>query len=162
MKQFILSITVGLLVWVSAVALAQFQNEPDGFRGLKWGTRLSDVASALNFVEEDSGVKFYSRKGDSLKLGDADVVAVKYGFWQDKFYTVQILYRGDTSDRLVRQHLFKEYGEGRSGTSREAGATILGWGGYTASVLYKYFPSSTEGRVVISSSVTLRERRGAR
>lgn len=41
-----------------------FKNEPDNFRGIKWGTSIKDVANEMQVFEEDGNgnQKFYYRK----------------------------------------------------------------------------------------------------
>jgi len=66
-------------VWVSLPAFA-FQNEPDGFRGIKWGTNISELPD-MSLSEDYGNSKFYLRKGEKLKIGDADIDRIGYGFY---------------------------------------------------------------------------------
>jgi hypothetical protein len=158
MKKYVI---IGLILLLPAVSFG-FQNEPDGFRGVKWETPFSAVKESVRFVEEDDGIKFYSKKGDSLRIGNTNVSIIKYGFYQDKFYMVQIFYEGNTNAASLKEYLFKEYGEGQEKKSVEAEAKFYGWGGYTTMILYKFYEQSKEGRVVFSSTLILRERQGKR
>lgn len=42
--------------------------EPDGFRGIKWGTDISTLRG-LELVEDDGLDKFYKNKEDKMTLG---------------------------------------------------------------------------------------------
>ncbi len=85
-----------------------FDNEPDGFRGIAWGTELTSVAGlvsdnlAQNMLENNSleiGVKLtdfalksYRRTGDKLEFGNAQMESVSYQFYQDRFVGATIFY----------------------------------------------------------------------
>jgi hypothetical protein len=153
-----LSCFVVLLLLAGYELLYAFENEPDGFRGIKWGTRFNEKDTLFNFVEEDGGVKFFMKRKDTLLFGDIKVFSVRYGFYNNKFYMGQIFFKGDTIATEIKKNLFKEYGNGNEKQSVESGAKIFGWGGYSTMILYKYFDGQNEGRVAFSSTILLRER----
>lgn len=55
-----------LLVTMAAGAWA-FQNEPDGFRGVKWTTAFKEFKGMI--LNEDGDYKFYSKKATSFPSG---------------------------------------------------------------------------------------------
>lgn len=64
-----------------------FPNEPDGFRGLSWGTEISSL-SGFTKVGVDpgyGGIDLYVRGGDELVIGAAKLDKIIYGFWRGKF-----------------------------------------------------------------------------
>jgi hypothetical protein len=107
------SIICIFFVLTSAYCFA-FDNEPDGFRGIKWGTDFSTLGD-LEYVGTDSsygGIKMYSRKGDKLTIDGAKVESVEYGFWQDKFFGVQITVRGMVNFSSLRASATEKFGFG--------------------------------------------------
>jgi hypothetical protein len=65
-------------------------SEPDGFAGIKWSTEFSEVKSdmvelrsVINPTEPDVKIKiYYIRKGDNLKMGEAQLDKIEYGFFR--------------------------------------------------------------------------------
>ena len=68
-----------------------FQNEPDGFRGIKWGTNISEL-SEMGLIEDDGESKFYVRKNDKMQIGDADLERIAYVFYKDRLYGIMVRY----------------------------------------------------------------------
>jgi hypothetical protein len=92
-----------------------FQNEPDGFREIKWGTRIDDLGNMKLQHEYDDGVAIYTRKGERLsvrKVGSIGIVRlreVKYFFYNDKFYKAIVEY-DDSKASEIRKVLDSKYG----------------------------------------------------
>ena len=63
----------------------------DGFRGLKWGDKVSDKKE---FKQIDD-TEFYTRKGDNLQIGDVKLLRLRYCFMNDKL--VEVLFDGETT-----------------------------------------------------------------
>ena len=54
-----------------------FQNEPDNFRGIKWGTNLSDLPDIrLQDTENGRNFKRCMRRGDKMKIRDAELTTM--------------------------------------------------------------------------------------
>jgi len=93
-------------------------SEPDGFGGITWGTPFSEVKSDLVELKSTSdpaepSVKikiYYTKKGDSLKIGAAQLDHVEYVFWRGKFAEVRISSRGPENFDSLKQFLFEKYG----------------------------------------------------
>ena len=62
-----------LLLVLSCVPCAAFQNEPDNFRGVKWGDDISRLADFKKVGDET-----YQRDSDKLKVGDATLSKISY------------------------------------------------------------------------------------
>ncbi len=89
-------------------------SEPDGFRGIKWGQDISTV-EGLVYVDNDSsfgGIDYYIREGDELKMGNAKLERIFYGFWKNKFSSVKILTKGYTNWSSFKAVVFEKFGEG--------------------------------------------------
>ena len=90
-----------------------FQNEPDGFRGIIWGTDISQLKD-MEFVKVDpkTGIKLYKRKKDNMTIGNANLDAIYYGFFDNKFYAViaQTLFFTDFEE--LKKACFENFGKG--------------------------------------------------
>jgi hypothetical protein len=84
-------------------------SEPDGFAGIKWATEFSEVKSDMvesssisNPTEPDVKIKiFYTKKGDPLRMGEAHLDKIEYGFWKGKFAEVRITASGSENFDLL-------------------------------------------------------------
>lgn len=73
----------GLIVVALVLILAgrgfAFQNEPEGFRGLKWG---KEPTPAMKFMtKQDDWMSLYEISSDKLELGDAQLSMIIYQFY---------------------------------------------------------------------------------
>jgi len=80
----------GELTTLGMLGLTSFQNEPDGFRGIKWGQHIKDIPGLKLTTTDNEGLALYTRENDDLQLGDAKLISLHYAFWQDRFMEVQI------------------------------------------------------------------------
>jgi hypothetical protein len=134
-----------LLVLVSSFPQSGWTVEaPSGFRGITWGTPLSKLTGMA--VADDSGqVKYYRRSGDPLKLGEAELTRVSYGFYRGKFYSVLIEFEGRANFEKARTHLLATYGENARISS--AGTSYM-WGTADgASISLKFSETPQQGYV---------------
>lgn len=86
-------------------------SDPDGFRGIKWGTKikkLSDMSPCqpsnawkIDYVfgrgdnpypRSEIDVTTYLRKNDPLIIGQVPLDRIEYAFWQGKLIGVEIVY----------------------------------------------------------------------
>lgn len=65
-------------------------SEPDGFRGIKWGTSVSSVDD-MTQVWADGDMRLYERRGDPLEIGSAKLHNILYLFWQGKFLEARVM-----------------------------------------------------------------------
>jgi hypothetical protein len=93
-------------------------SEPDGFAGIKWGTEFSEAKSDMvesrsisDPAEPNLKIKiYYTKKGDDLKMGEAQIDKIEYVFWREKFAEARINTTGlENFDRL-KKILFEKYG----------------------------------------------------
>lgn len=101
-----------LLFFIVLITVRQsvfaFQNEPDNFRGIKWGTNIKSLYGMK--LCEKSTVTWYKKEYDKLKIGDAQLENVLYGFYNEQFFTVMIIFSGYTNYNMIRNTLFNQYG----------------------------------------------------
>ena len=93
-------------------------SEPDGFRGIKWGTHISTVNDMVQ-VWENGDRKFYTRKGEDLEIGGAKLHQIIYVFWQERLMEVRVSilknYDGSRDElvnfNIVKDICFEQFGE---------------------------------------------------
>jgi len=113
MKKVILFSVMSLLFIFTLVGIAQaFQNEPEGFRGVKWGDPPTEDMEYVGkfweraykgnykiFVEDDKAfsleeihynARWYQRRNDRLQIGRAKLEYIYYLFYENQFIDVQI------------------------------------------------------------------------
>ena len=89
---------------------ASSEDEPDGFRGIKFGTDISDI-EGMKFLKENNGLKYYEKIDDKMKIGDTELLSIEYEFWNDKFLSVYILALGYERFIEIRDILFYKFGK---------------------------------------------------
>jgi hypothetical protein len=113
-----------------------FQNEPDGFRGIKWGTNIKDLPEMGTPTATGSdNSQFYARKDDKLKIGDADLESLSYLFYKDRFFSVFITFSSLANATAIRETSFQQYGAGHR-PNRFMQRYF--WTGSTMSITYDY------------------------
>lgn len=103
---------ITLLLYVTTTAGA-FQNEPDGFRGIKWETPISDNANEMTLAEGDGLQKFYKRKNDKMTIGDAKLTDVHYVYWSNKFSGAMLRSKGTIEKSAMILAMQTTFGEGQ-------------------------------------------------
>ena len=61
-----------------------FQNEPDGFRGVKWGTNIKALKDMKYFTGKGE-FTMYRRNNDKMQIGGAKLARILYVFWNNGF-----------------------------------------------------------------------------
>ncbi len=82
MKKMLLVGMILICVFGLASIGFTFQNESDGFRGLKWGDPPTE---GMVFVIKSEKRDFYIRSTDKMGIGNAKFYALGYGFYNGKF-----------------------------------------------------------------------------
>lgn len=93
-------------------------SEPDGFAGIKWGTEFSEVKSDMVELRSTSdpaepNVKikiYYAKKGDNLKMEEAQLDKIEYVFWKGKFAEARIDATGPENFDRLKKFLFEKHG----------------------------------------------------
>jgi len=109
MKRKIVVILCFLLL--TPVYAGAFQNEPDNFRGIKWGTNISQLPEMYGCTEHEL-ISTCLRKGDEMQIGIACVKGIGYIFYQDKLCGVQIHCEDASNFKELKKAVFSEYGGG--------------------------------------------------
>lgn len=118
-----------------ACKCSAFENEPDNFRGIKWGTTLADLPDMV--VQRTSGEeKICQRKNDKMQIGDATLNTLEYAFYKERFYGVFIEYQGYDKYLSLTDTLFYAYGK-QDGVGIDGFASYY-WDGINVKVWFRY------------------------
>jgi len=97
------AIFITSLALLLAVPAFGMSNEPEGFRGIKWGSSEENLSSDFVFAFSSiPGNNFYIKKGDKKRIGDAEIESLYYSFYKKRFSQVVITVKGRTNiDALI-------------------------------------------------------------
>jgi hypothetical protein len=135
MKKVTVSIVVLTILLMGRFGLAQsFKpgSEPEGFRGIRWGTDISTLSGMEPYRTSEIGgtlpvdlwdldrgaliekinLQIYLKMGDELRIGGAELEKIEYGFWRGKFCEATVTTRGPENWVSLREAVFEEFGKG--------------------------------------------------
>lgn len=148
MKKNVLAIVVLALVVLVASA---YKNEPPGFRGHTWGTAVPEGWGPVVHTDPSyGGIDYYEAPQEDLKLGCAQLVSVRYGFWQGKLFDAMVVFEGYTNFSCVKGALTEKFGNGFQ--PNEFIEKYL-WFGKVTTIFLKYNEISKLGSMSMSSKV---------
>lgn len=101
-----------IIFGLTATTVSAFQNEPDGFRGIKWGANFSNYKHEMTLVEQDKDDKYYARKNDKMQIGAAEIKQIVYGFHEGKLTAVGIVTVGVSNKSNLIQTFQSQFGSG--------------------------------------------------
>ena len=128
-------------------------SEPDGFRGISWGTKISDL-NGLSLLRREPGygeVDVYSRAGESVVMGTVAAAAVEYFFWRGIFYRGSVLTATAEDYSKLREAVFARYGVGELDPSPLPGTTSFSWEGDVTAMRLQYQEAARSGSLVLTS-----------
>ncbi len=126
-----------------------YENEPDGFRGIKWGTDKSELKDLNSYGTDDQdGTEMFVKKTDELQIGDAKLEHIFYVFWKNKFSGVMIKSKGYSNCRDLKQATFAKFGKGSQDNQF---IEKYVWYGTTTTIILNYNEISEEGTLLLIS-----------
>jgi len=125
-------------------------SEPDGFRGIKWGTNISTLEDMEYLYTDQSygGIKLYKRKGDVLKIGGAQIEKIFYEFWNGQLCSVRILTFDYTNWAGLREACFEKFGKPFQPNKY---INTYAWGGIKTEILLEYDKIKKVGELWMNS-----------
>jgi hypothetical protein len=153
------------------------RSDPDGFRGIKWGTEISALRDMEKADQEKSSADdlvWYTRNGDTLTIGKAKLENIFYSFWMGKFYSVWIDFEGDENFVVLNKELLERFGkvhgpeEAMEKTQREVRREpsaikrpegFYAWWGKNTETVLSYSKERHKGTLTMNSTVISEERR---
>jgi hypothetical protein len=127
---------------------SSFDNEPDGFRGIKWETSITELQDMVH-VASMGDSKCYWRKDDKKAIGQADVNHIVYFFYKDKFSSVLIQYSDNTNFYHIKDALQAVYGAGYQPNKY---MHRFFWNGTITEILNDYSEITQKGKIVFFCS----------
>jgi len=121
-------------------------NEPNGFRGIDWGTDISQLPDFSYLFDEEDGRKIYHRKGDEMVIGAAKLSSIGYFFWEGKLHSVAVSVSGYNNWVALKDACFAKYGEGIRITDDK-----FMWIGTKSGINLKYNVGSEMGYLYMTS-----------
>jgi len=97
--------------------LWSYDNEPDGFRGIKWGTPLDNFAPAhRNLVSGEGKIDIYTIPNDELRINDSNdelwLQDIWYVFYDKKLARICLLTTGKANFDKMKRICFNKFGPG--------------------------------------------------
>ena len=127
-----------------AASAGAFQNEPTEFRGIKWGAEITQL-SDMEFQVKSAGLDIYSRKNENLAFGSADLKAVAYSFYKDRFCAVFVAYEDWSNFNALMLALSEMYGSGKRDENNPLEHT---WLGKNIFIILDYNELSAQGKII--------------
>ena len=121
MKVYLIKTLGSLIILLLAVTVATsayaddlaFENEPTGFRGIRWDTQVLKVPG-LVLSEKDGDIKVYNKTNEVNTLGGAALDGIQYTFYRDRFYSVYITFSNPLNYDALKKYMFSVYDYGQS------------------------------------------------
>jgi hypothetical protein len=150
--------------------------DPDGFRGIKWGTEIStlkDLEKVKQDKSSDSDLVWYIRKEDTLAIGEAKLENIFYSFWLGNFESVWIDFKGEDNFEAIKKELVEQFGKplssegimkkmgertGRELSPTERAGIFYAWWGKNTEMWLSFSEDLNKGTLTINS-VRIREER---
>ena len=134
-----LAVLIGALFGCGSPAAS----DPDGFRGIKWGTEASSV-SGFSQIATEGDLGFYEKGGDRLQLEDVKLDQVIYGFFKGRFYMGMIYFPASGFDR-VQAIMTRQFGQPAKPDNTPS---KLLWDGAEVSVLLAMGDTADVARII--------------
>ena len=109
---YFLIVALCVTILILPCNLFGFQNEPDSFRGIKWGTNINDISGMTCIECDDKYQEFYIRKDDKMRIGDAEIKNISYGFYKDRFLSVIIQFEEHNNFKILKSKILQLFGKG--------------------------------------------------
>jgi len=102
--------------WMEPAQAAVITNEPTGFNGYAWGTRISEYPS-LKLMADPAiahplpGVDVYEQPGETLTLNGVTLGKIQYRFYKNQLGGILLSYEGREDREKLRQWIEDRYGK---------------------------------------------------
>ncbi|MQY69683.1 MAG: hypothetical protein GH145_02315 [Firmicutes bacterium] len=150
MRRIAMVATLVVLLVFSGMAFA-FQNEPEGFRGLKWGDPPGEEMEFMADVDEL--MKVYRSTSENNRLGDARFYLMLYTFYippgasVKRFTGAALYFRSKENFDILETVCKVKFGE-----PTEKGYLELGWMSLATTVVLGYDSIEETGYLTLGST----------
>ncbi len=83
-----------------------------GFGNIEWGQDVSTLEEMVCIKNKHPLQKICIKKDENLKIGKADLEAIEYYFWDGRFYSAKIIFKGKENFSQLKKQAFNTYGKG--------------------------------------------------
>lgn len=132
-----------IIVLVLSVGAFAFQNEPDGFRGLKWGDPPTKEMTL--FYQQGPSFASYVRSDDKLSIGDAKLTYISYHFYTPSEEDAQLFEVLISFNGIVNYSLLEVICEEKFGPPGVKDSWSLAWGSREVLVVLAYYSEKNSG-----------------
>lgn len=108
MNKFLLVISTALFSLTMSMIFAD--ELPKSFRQTPWGVNVNQL-SDMEVADPGGSMSMYTKKNDVMQVGEADIVSLYYGFYNDRFYSVYITFKNPDNYSKIKDALVQEYGD---------------------------------------------------
>jgi hypothetical protein len=133
-----------ILVLVFTQPARPFQNEPNDFRGIEWGTDYHEI-KGLTKVTTRSPLDYYTKKDEDMTIGDARLKMVVYIFYENKLCGVILDFKSSPNFQIIKTELFDRYGEGYQANRYDE---KYRWSGTNVNITLEYDDITRKGQVI--------------
>jgi hypothetical protein len=169
--------TIFLIGCFASARPSKPHSDPDGFRGIKWGTAIStlkDMEKAEQDKSPDHAFVWYTRKEDTFAIGKANLENIFYSFWMGNFESVWIDFKGDENFEALKKELFEQFGKvpeseelmrkmdrsaGREPSTIKHAEEFYAWWGKKSEMTLSYSRDRHRGTLSIDSTRMSEEKR---
>lgn len=149
MRKTVVIAILAMVLVCSRIAYA-FQNEPEGFRGIKWG---DPPTVAMKFLRKWEDLIIYNKPSDERKLGDAKFSMILYAFYVPpnstvkRLATVSLYFNGKENFDILETICKIKFGE-----PTEEGFYKFNWISLASTVILTYDNIEESGFLGIGST----------
>ena len=137
------------VVGIAAAADLAALDAQDGFRDARFGAAFESFEGLELLTDRAArGSTLYVRPGDELRLGEATLDGVTYGFHAGRLYFVILFTSGERNARATLAELERAYGAGVRGPGE---ALEYVWRGRGVLLHYRVDPATSMGMVSLTS-----------
>jgi len=140
----LLIISSVFIIVISVTSAFAFNNETDGFRGMRWGTKLSEVRDSFDLCNEigeglrGPGWTVCVPLEKDKSFGKAKAGDFLYSFWRNKFHSVEMYFKKDDC-KSVQEALNAEHGKPMREVIREVYQDkVYLWAGDKTKIQFEY------------------------
>lgn len=147
---------IALLILSNAAQSVPMVNDPDGFEGIKWGSKLP-ASDDMKLVDDTGRLKTYEFKSDAPKLGDITVSSLRFTAVENKLARVTVRYEGKDAHDKILVFLQSRYGplDRTPGQLSVGPVKFYSWQGFDTEVTLRY-QAKTDLGIIFFESQSLR------
>lgn len=119
----------------------------DGYKGIRWGSYLTDLQQTKKLVLTKeggkSGASLYALENEDLRFGKATLTAIQYSFTKERLGGVILLFSGAKNFAAVKTEALAKYGESKK--IEVGGDEMYNWAGANSTMVLSYNPKTQAG-----------------